>query len=540
MGKKLNQLTEEEAEQIYQRLKADEEPSKELTKYVHDELMREHHYMFQIKKGGKRHGYCTHCGNVFDLELGRTITPADRQRLSARHGEKVTCPCCGYEVTKRYDGFGVKSSFVTIADCRIDEPTQALVIYLYSFQYNFRDKHCICEPSVYCFNIGYFEPHKHFCLLHGWGETHVHLGRTYVSNLCFKREQRVDDIHSYAQEKHDGCILYNLDCYKQSKMRNSCIEEYLECHSILFKYLFYYCEYPELIERLIKQGNISVANDIINQETMGIKINYNKKEPREAFGLTRSEYKQLSGLSDYSKFSYFLSAQFANSHPKLNEKNIDFLMKYLYSRSDVKTMEYLLSVAGPKKIESWIQKQIELSNYFWIQDYADYIRQCKQLEYNLDDKAVIMPQNFSEAHAELSVLLQQRDNEMRFETLYKLQEKFQKGLLPKLEKKSFSDGNFIIRPARTVEELAQEGARNCNCVFTNYAEKHLSGKTELFFIREVNAPDETFYTVEYHNGNVIQCRTLRNQGATNEVQAFVDKWLKYIKQIKSKGKADAA
>lgn len=53
MGKKLNQLTEEEAEQIYQRLKADEEPSKELTKYVHDELMREHHYMFQIKKGGK-------------------------------------------------------------------------------------------------------------------------------------------------------------------------------------------------------------------------------------------------------------------------------------------------------------------------------------------------------------------------------------------------------------------------------------------------------------------------------------------------------
>lgn len=203
-------------------------------------------------------------------------------------------------------------------------------------------------------------------------------------------------------------------------------------------------------------------------------------------------------------------------------------------------MEYLLRVAGPKKIESWIQKQIELCNYFWLQDYADYIRQCKQLEYNLDDKAVIMPQNFSEAHTELSILLQQRDKEKRFETLYKLQENFQKDLLPKLEKKSFSDGNYIIRPARTVEELAQEGAKNHNCVFTNYAEEHLSGKTELFFIRDVNAPDETFYTVEYHNGDVIQCRTLRNQGATNEVQAFVDKWLKYIKQIKSKGKADAA
>ena len=39
MGKKLNQLTKEEAEQIYQRLKANAEPSKELIRYVHDELM---------------------------------------------------------------------------------------------------------------------------------------------------------------------------------------------------------------------------------------------------------------------------------------------------------------------------------------------------------------------------------------------------------------------------------------------------------------------------------------------------------------------
>ncbi len=540
MGKKLNQLTKEEAEQIYQRLKANAEPSKELIRYVHDELMREYHYMFQIKEGGKRHGYCTHCGNVFGLELGITITPADRQRLSARHGEKVTCPCCGYEVTKRYDGFGAKSSFVTVADCRIDEPTQALVIYLYSFQYNFRDKHCICEPNVNCFNIGYFEPHKHFCLLHGWGKTRVHLDRTYVGNLYFKHKQRVDDIHSCAQEEHDGCILYNLDCYKNSKMRNSCIDEYLDRYSILFKYLFYYCDYPELFERLIKQGNISLANDIMQRALTEIKINYNKKEPREAFGLTRPEYKRMSEFCDIAKCSYILCAQFANAHPKLNEKNIYFLMKYIFGRSDLKTMEHLLRVAGPRKIESWIQKQIELNDYFWLRDYADYIRQCKQLEYNLDDKAVVMPQNFSEAHTELSILLQQRDKEKLFKTHYELQKKFQKELLPKLEKKSFSDGKFIIRPARTVEELAQEGARNHNCVFTNYAKKHLKGKTELFFIRKANAPDKTFYTLEYRNGNVIQCRTLRNQGATNEVQAFIDKWLKYIKQNKSKGKADAA
>lgn len=254
MGKKLNQITAEEAEKIYERLKANAEPSEKLKKYVHDELMREHHYMFQIKNGNKRHGYCTHCGNVFDLELGRTITPADRQRLSARHGEKVTCPCCGYEVTKRYDGYSAKNSFVTVADCRVDEPTQALVIYLYCFYYKFRDKHCICEPYWHCFNIGYFEPHKHFCELHGWGSTHLHFDRTYLSNLYFKREQFVDDVFSYNQESQEGCILYNLNCYKQSKMRNSCIDEYLDQHSILFKYLVYYCEYPELIERLIKQG----------------------------------------------------------------------------------------------------------------------------------------------------------------------------------------------------------------------------------------------------------------------------------------------
>lgn len=540
MGKKLNQITAEEAEKIYERLKANAEPSEQLKKYVHDELMREHHYMFQIKNGNKRHGYCTNCGSTFDLEFGRFITLADRQRFSARHGEKVICPCCGYEVTKRYDGYSAKNSFVTVADCRVDEPTQALVIYLYCFYYNFRDKHCICEPYWQCFNIGYFEPHKHFCELHGWGSTHLHFDRTYLSNLYFKREQFVDDVFSYNQESQEGCILHNLDCYKQSKMRNSCIDEYLDEYGTLFKYLCYYCDYPELFERLIKQGNISLADDIMQQATTGLKINYNKKEPREAFGLTRPEYKRMSGFYDSAKYSYILSAQFANAHPKLNEKNIDFLMKYLYGRSDVEAMEYLLRVAGPKKIESWIQRQIELSDYFWLRNYADYIRQCKQLGYNLEDKAVIMPQNFSEAHTELSILLQQRDSEKLFKSLYELQEEFQKECLPKLEKMSFSDDEFIIRPARTVKELAQEGAKNHNCVFTNYAGKHLSGKTELFFIRKANAPDETFYTLEYHNGNVIQCRTLRNREMTDEVQAFVNKWKKYIKRKNKSKKKEVA
>lgn len=540
MGKKLNQLTKEEAEQIYQRLKADEEPSKELIRYVHDELMREHHYMFQIKKGGKRHGYCTHCGNVFDLELGRTITPADRQRLSARHGEKVTCPCCGYELTKRYDGFGAKSSFVTVADCRIDEPTQALVIYLYCFYYNFRAKHCICEPYWQCFNIGYFEPHKHFCELHGWGSTHLHFDRTYLSNLYFKRKQFVDDVFSHNQESQEGCILYNLNCYKQSKMRNSCIDEYLDKHYTLFKYLCYYCDYPELFERLLKQGNIDLANSIINQVTFGFKINYNKKEPREAFGLTRPQYRAMSSLSDYRKQIYILSAQLVNANPKLCDDNIAFLTKHIFKSKHVKAMDYLLRAAGPQKIDTWIKKQNASDYYFSLDDYIDYISECKKLEYNLYDKSILLPQSLVQAHAETSAIIALRKKQKEQEALLKKRADFEKSFLPKLEKMAFSDEKLFIRPARTVEELALEGATNHNCVFSCYADKHLNGKTALFFIRYVDSPDTPFYTLEYNKGIVVQCRTFRNKGMTDEIQSFVDKWLKYIKQIKSKGKADAA
>ena len=68
-------------------------------------------------------------------------------------------------------------------------------------------------------------------------------------------------------------------------------------------------------------------------------------------------------------------------------------------------------------------------------------------------------------------------------------------------------------------------------------------KTVILFIRKAEEPDTPFYTLEYRNGVVVQCRTSHN--ATYEqdesVKNFVDAWVERVtKKDKERKKAATA
>ena len=86
---------------------------------------------------------------------------------------------------------------------------------------------------------------------------------------------------------------------------------------------------------------------------------------------------------------------------------------------------------------------------------------------------------------------------------------------------------LLIRPARTPEELTAEGKALHHCVGT-YSERYASGETEIWFVRRCEAPEEPYFTLEYRNGHVVQCRTLNNRSYDTEpaVHTFVQEWTK--------------
>jgi hypothetical protein len=79
---------------------------------------------------------------------------------------------------------------------------------------------------------------------------------------------------------------------------------------------------------------------------------------------------------------------------------------------------------------------------------------------------------------------------------------------------------LFIRLPNKLDELKKEGEALHHCVGT-YMEKVRKGETMIFFIRRMEEPEKSFYTLEW-KGKVVQCRGYKNCDMTPEVKAFVE------------------
>ena len=150
-------------------------------------------------------------------------------------------------------------------------------------------------------------------------------------------------------------------------------------------------------------------------------------------------------------------------------------------------------------------------------DYVDYIRQAKQLNLDLADERVLYPRDFKAAHARTTSMIKYRENEA-LRGAFRIVAK-------NLSRYAWEMDGLIIRPAASQKELIREGAALHHCV-GGYAEQMAKGRTEIFLIRRKEHPRTPYYTLEYRNGGVIQCRTLNNETAEKnpDVAKFVKQW----------------
>lgn len=542
MGNKKNQLAKKEADKIFQRLKKKARPSERLKKYVHNTLLADHHYMFQFKEYRKRFGYCTACGKNFDLETKnmRTVTPDDVTRLYAKHGEEVLCPVCGRTVTKRYSGYPHKKVYAMAGECRA-EKNGALVIYTYTFRYDynssFRAKQEWCLEQIF-----YFDIHKYFQLLYGY-EVRTYTGDKYSNTLNFTDAHSVIDIFSYSKCFEEGFHLIGFkEALDKSNLKYSCADRLLKLNTPfqLVSYLKLYCSYPVITERLVKEGHADILMSYINGAASGL-FKFNKQTVPEFFGLDKEYYNFLRGGSVQPVNSFNLCAlQFMkrNGIPA-SEEYFDFVSVALNYK---KELDLMLKFRSFRKCVSYAKKQsllcgcaysytVNVTHNFFM-TYSDYISEGKKLNYDFTSESIVFPQNVSIAHQE----------QIEFERQQELEEEkrkyknFEKRLKRLKKKYTFSDGKFLIRPAENSDELLIEGNELHHCVYSCYKDRYMEGDTDILFIRNCQEPDKPFYTLEYKNGNIVQCRTYHNKERTPEVANFLDKWKSFLKSNKTNTK----
>lgn len=168
------------------------------------------------------------------------------------------------------------------------------------------------------------------------------------------------------------------------------------------------------------------------------------------------------------------------------------------------------------------------------QTYRDYLRDAIQLGLDLDDAAVLFPRDLDAAHQRTIAQVK-----------HKVSEEQKKAFLETIkerERLEWEQGDLIIRLPKNAEELTAEGAALHHCV-GGYVQQMTEGRTTILFIRERSRPDKPFFTLEWKNGTVIQCRTEHNKPHTGNVRvaAFVNDWVAHItKKTKKKKKAASA
>lgn len=155
-------------------------------------------------------------------------------------------------------------------------------------------------------------------------------------------------------------------------------------------------------------------------------------------------------------------------------------------------------------------------------DWEDYIGFCRQLHINLDDEYNLLPPDLKEAHDRMAGELQKIKDEKERKAKALMEKRINKILMNMQTDNPYkmAYGGLFIAVPRSAEDIRREGEMQHHCVAT-YINRVSQGQTMILFIRQKTAPEEPFYTLEYRDGKVIQCRGKRNCDMTAKVETFV-------------------
>lgn len=166
-------------------------------------------------------------------------------------------------------------------------------------------------------------------------------------------------------------------------------------------------------------------------------------------------------------------------------------------------------------------------------DWLEYIGWCRELKYDLDNKFIYMPNNFKKVHdrtAEEYKALQDKKAAAEKKRREKLAAKKMAETKKAMEEIfSRNDGvdafqikgkGLILVVPQSGDEIRKEGEALHHCV-GGYVDRVARGETNIFFIRKADHPEKSYFTMEWRNNKIIQCRGFKNCGMPADVQAFV-------------------
>ena len=199
----------------------------------------------------------------------------------------------------------------------------------------------------------------------------------------------------------------------------------------------------------------------------------------------------------------------------IKRDNIAIIRDILKMSDRINDLEYVSTYIDLIKLVEYSKNQKNFSIY----SYLDYIRNLQKLDIPLTKK-MLFPENFIEAHNESVKKVKVISSDV-------IKEKIKNRYI-ELEKNKYNDNIYMIRPAKSMEDMKNEAKQQDNCVYKNYSDKYAFGETDIYFMREIKNPEKSLVTVEVNNGTIRQKYQKYNQIVTEEQNEFLKQWEQQI------------
>lgn len=503
----MHYLNDEEATAVYKHFS---QFSEVITDYATNVALAGSRYIFVQKSrtiGTLVTGYCTSCRSEFFID-----EPVKEIKQS---GETV-CPRCKVKAMYKKAWVGHKNLqdsayFLWYDKSLIDDQTITARWMYCSRDYgeDFRNVETKCmDATLYTFKLGESAMYN----VSWWNQMRLEKRKSVYNNTTSLDTHFAT--HSLHEAAHGTIFQYS------GWERYSYLDH--------LKYLALFAKHPN-VEVLTKNDFERLVSMYLDKKPMHGAINWKARKLHEFFKLSKHEFKKLQESDATGQFVMY-APEFTfglwlwqgarKEKSELTYKELMTACNTFHLDSHKDRFKKLRKYSTIHRIINYVKKQYEADSRHYITpsqvliSWTDYLAECGQLNYDLQDDLILYPKKLRLAHERTTKLIRVQEDELANKKIEKRYEQ--------LEHLIFSAEGFEIRPPKTFSEIVEEGKKLNHCVGT-YAKRYSEGQCTLMLIRQVDKPDTPFYTVELDvkENRVVQVRGHRNKPATKEVEQFM-------------------
>lgn len=521
-------------------------PEKKILGRADNLYFRNEHYLYYKKHGCWAKIACSKCGGVTDARWKSGISYESQFQTwteEPREGRYGTCPMCGarglYKCQGKVKGEHSRTIHLFLGQrykengmvMRYVQVEKTWILGLICGEKG-TEMYNACEKlSGVEIARAYFEPGKKM-------QIDYHKYNPYLG------EDFWDDCNLYGMQNipiHAAQIMpETYEEMKETMFQYSALQEYAksvrEVNAI--DYLERYRQTPQ-IEVLVKMGLIGVVENLVKCH-YGIVENEHASRPDVFLGIRKERVKQLirkKGDVETLKVMQ-MEKRFGQNwtddqieqlkETGLSSVQVDRTTKYMTLQ---KLLNRIEKYAGCQYGTECSRAKARIRHV--ATTYVDYLEMREDLGYDLNNTVYQYPRNLDEEHNKMVMEINKEKAEARLREVARQYPDIRKSYRSIRKKYFYEDENYLIRPARSAEEIVMEGRILHHCVGGDgYLNRHNTGQTYILMVRLKDEPEIPYITVEIDAKypRIIQWYgEFDKKPDEKNMQVWLDGWLMKLK-----------